>query len=205
MRGWAVSAVYRHRIAKLDHKRANILFVVFFTIAAMAISYAVYAVWFSHHQAYLDAGRSASVQGLEALSKGDFESAQSNLKRALESGAKNPGLHAALGQSYEATGRLGKAAAAYKESLSLKANQPQILYKLAIIDKHEGRIKESINGLESAIAVDQDFVAARLALAELYLQQGEPKKAKHNYQEVLELGPFGVDLQEVRQKLEGIK
>jgi predicted negative regulator of RcsB-dependent stress response len=48
-------------------------------------------------------------------------------------------------------------------------------------------------------------VAARIVLGDLYTQQGKKTKAKEQYQAVIRLKPFGVNLAEVKKKLSEIR
>ena len=105
----------------------------------------------------------------------------------------------------EATGKLDEAARAYRASLAVKPDQPEILYNLAIIHKSQGKNQEAVAELEKAIKLNEQFVGARMILGDLYAQLGETDKAREQYQAVLDRKPFGMDLNRIRTKLNSLK
>lgn len=144
-------------------------------------------------------------EGIKAFKKGDFKAAASKLRQAVEADPSNAEAQDALGQSYEALGRLNKAEKAYSESLELNPKQPDVLYKLGVIYKSQGKTKEAIERLEKAVSLKSKFIGARLMLGDIYAEQGQKKKAIDQYQAVLDLKPFGVDLKAVKAKLDEVK
>ena len=62
-----------------------------------------------------------------ALAANDIESAISLAERAVERSPEDAGFRALLGNSYLAGGRFASAEAAYRDSLSIYAAQPQVV------------------------------------------------------------------------------
>lgn len=143
--------------------------------------------------------------GLSAYERGFFKEAVEDLESAVEEDPQSLIAKTALGQSYEAVGRLTEAEQEYRAALDLDADLPRIRYKLAIIIKSKGRPEEAIVELEETVQFDPTFAAARLALGDLYADTGDNKKAAAQYQAVIDTEPFGIDLKAVESKLASVK
>jgi Flp pilus assembly protein TadD len=96
-----------------------------------------------------------------------------NVPMAIELGeravAKNPGdaiLRALLGNAYFAAGRFHSAESAFRDSLTLAADQPQVLLKLALVQIALGRDDEAVANLNSGRnLLDASDYGLALALA----------------------------------------
>ncbi len=139
--------------------------------------------------------------GLSAYERGDFETAVSELEAAVDKDPKSIAAQTALGQSYEAVGKLKQAEESYRTALELNQSLPRIRYKLAIILKSKGRPEEAIDELSKAVVNEPGFAAARLILGDLYADAGDKKKAAAEYRAVIDAKPFGIDLKPVEAKL----
>jgi len=155
----------------------------------------------------VEAERAAAAEeaGTEAFERGDFDEAISQLEEAADAAPDDPEIHRKLGLGYEAKGRLDEALAQYNESLDKDPEQAEVLYKAAIVRKTQGDTAGAIEDLNRALVVNQEFVAARLILGDLYTTQGETEKAKAEYQAVIDLNPFGVDIDSVKAKLAALE
>ncbi len=150
------------------------------------------------------AGGPSSIKvesGLSAYERGDFETAVADLEAAVDKDPKSVAARTALGQSYEAVGKLKDAEESYRAALKLDPNLPRTQYKLAIILKSKGRPEDAIKELEAAVVADPVFSAARLILGDLYADTGDKESAAAEYQAVIDLKPFGIDLKQVESKL----
>ncbi len=143
--------------------------------------------------------------GLSAYERGFFKEAVQDLEDAVEEDPQSLIAKTALGQSYEAVGRLTEAEQEYRAALELDTDLPRIRYKLAIIIKSKGRPEEAIVELEETVQFDPTFAAARLALGDLYADSGNNEKAAEQYQAVVDSEPFGIDLKAVESKLASVK
>src|SRR4029450_2422951 len=85
-----------------------------------------------------------------ALEKGDTAAAVQLAERAVAGSPRDAGFRALLGNAYFASGRFASAEAAYKDSLSLLANQPQLILKLALVSIAQGKNDEALAQLDAA-------------------------------------------------------
>lgn len=101
-----------------------------------------------------------------ALAANDIGSAISFSERAVERSPQDAGFRALLGNSYLAGGRFASAEAAYRDSLSIYAAQPQVVLKLALVQIALGKNEEAKLLLaESRGLVDPSDAGLALALA----------------------------------------
>jgi Flp pilus assembly protein TadD len=113
-----------------------------------------------------------ATRALAALSTNDIPTAISLSERAVEKTPDDAGFRALLGNSYFAGGRFASAEAAYKDSLSLYQNQPQVILKLALVQIAQGENEQAVAGLYSARGmIDPADYGLALALA------GHPRDA----------------------------
>lgn len=110
------------------------------------------------------AGRSASIfkgsdkqgdiglamRALAALNDNDYASAVNLAERAVEKSPSDAGFRALLGNTYFGSGRFASAEGAYRDSLALIGNQPQVILKLALVQIAQGRNGEALGLLGEA-------------------------------------------------------
>jgi len=107
-----------------------------------------------------------------ALEKGDFAVAVDLAERAVANSPTDAGFRGLLGNAYFAGGRFASAEAAYKDSLSLLPNQPQMILKLALVSIAQGKSGEALAQLDAARNyLDPSDYGLALALA------GQPNQA----------------------------
>lgn len=107
-----------------------------------------------------------------ALASNDVATALPLAERAVEQSPRDAGFRALLGNCYLAAGRFASAEAAYRDSLSLVATQPQIILKLALVQIAQGKAEEAKSLLAMAQGVlDPADSGLALALA------GDPQSA----------------------------
>jgi len=107
-----------------------------------------------------------------ALASNNIELAISLAERAVERSPQDAGFRALLGNCYLAAGRFASAEAAYRDALSIYANQPQVVLKLALVQIALGKNDEAKLLLaESQGLVDPSDAGLALALA------GDPQAA----------------------------
>lgn len=107
-----------------------------------------------------------------ALAKGDFAGAVDLAERAVENKPTDPMLRALLGNIYFGSGRFASAEAAYRDTLTLVSNEPQVVLKLALVQIAQGKNGEAMAFLNAArhVLEPADYGLA-LALA------GQPNEA----------------------------
>ena len=113
-----------------------------------------------------------AMRALSAIEANDYATAVNLAERAVEKSPNDAGFRALLGNAYFGSGRFASAEAAYRDSLSLIANQPQVVLKLALVEIAQGRNADALSLLNEARAVLQpaDYGLA-VALA------GQPQEA----------------------------
>ena len=99
-----------------------------------------------------------------ALASNDVSSAIPLAELAVERSPQDAGFRALLGNCYLAAGRFASAEAAYRDALSIYANQPQVVLKLALVQIAQGKNDEAKLLLAEASGV-LDPADAGLALA----------------------------------------
>ncbi len=90
-----------------------------------------------------------AVRAMAAISANNLPAGIDFAERAVDKTPKDAGVRSLLGSAYFAAGRFASAEAAYKDSLSLDANQPQIALKLALVEIAQGKNSEATALLES--------------------------------------------------------
>lgn len=107
-----------------------------------------------------------------ALEQGDTAAAIQFAERAVAGSPNDASFRALLGNAYFAGGRFASAESAYKDSLSLVANQPQLILKLALVSIAQGKNDEALAQLAAARDyLDPSDYGLALALA------GQPGQA----------------------------
>lgn len=107
-----------------------------------------------------------ATRALAALNANDYATAISFAERAVERTPDDAGFRALLGNAYFAGGRFASAEAAFKDSLSIYSNQPQVVLKLALVQIAQGKNDEAANFLAAGSNVlDPADYGLALALA----------------------------------------
>jgi D-alanyl-D-alanine carboxypeptidase len=107
-----------------------------------------------------------ATRALAALNSNDIPSAISLAERAVDKTPNDAGFRGLLGNAYFAGGRFWSAEAAYKDSLSIYSNQPQVILKLALVEIAQGKTAEAVAFLDAGREVlDPADYGLALALA----------------------------------------
>jgi hypothetical protein len=88
-----------------------------------------------------------------------------------------------------AAGRLDDAEAVARQSLSLGHKQASPLFVLGRVRFRQGNLATASHAFQAALVREPSFTEARVAWAELWLEQGEPERAKENLLKVLQATP----------------
>jgi Flp pilus assembly protein TadD len=91
-----------------------------------------------------------ATRAMAALSSGEIPLAIDFAERAVAKTPDDAGFRALLGNAYFAGGRFASAEAAYKDSLSIYSNQPQVVLKLVLVEIAQGKTVEAAELLDSA-------------------------------------------------------
>ena len=107
-----------------------------------------------------------ATRAVMALNSKDVPSAIDFAERAVQKTPDDAGFRAILGNAYFAGGRFASAEAAYKDSLTLYSNQPQVILKLALVEIALDKKDEAIAFLKAGRDVlDPSNYGLALALA----------------------------------------
>ncbi len=90
-----------------------------------------------------------ATRAMAALNSNDIPTAIDLAERAVQKTPDDAGFRALLGNAYFAGGRFQSAEQAYKDSLSIYSNQPQIVLKLALVEIGLGKNAEALGFLEA--------------------------------------------------------
>jgi Flp pilus assembly protein TadD len=91
-----------------------------------------------------------ATRAMAALNSNDVPAAIGFAERAVAKTPNDAGFRALLGNAYFAGGRFQSAEAAYKDSLTLYSNQPQVVLKLALVETALGKNGEALSFLDAA-------------------------------------------------------
>jgi Flp pilus assembly protein TadD len=107
-----------------------------------------------------------ATRALMALNANDVPTAISFAERAVEKTPDDAGFRAILGNAYFKAGRFQSAEAAYKDSLTIYSNQPQVILKLALVETALGKRDQAVAFLQAGRQVlDASNYGLALALA----------------------------------------
>lgn len=107
-----------------------------------------------------------ATRALAALKANNVPTAVDFAERAVQQSPNDAGFRALLGNAYFASGRFWSAEAAYKDSLTLYSNQPQVILKLALVETALGKKAEAVAFLQAGRSVlDASNYGLALALA----------------------------------------
>jgi Flp pilus assembly protein TadD len=107
-----------------------------------------------------------------ALASNDIATAIPLAEKAVEGSPQDAGFRALLGNCYLAAGRFASAEAAYRDSLTIYANQPQVILKLALVQISLGKNEDAKQLLAQGQGLlDPSDTGLALALA------GDPQNA----------------------------
>lgn len=103
---------------------------------------------------------------------------------------KFPEQYLNLARAYLRMQDTEKAIEAVKTALAIQPNAAGGYHFLGIIAEREGRQEEARKNYEKAVALDGDFLPARLSLASTLEHLGDPKQALVQYREAQRLNPL---------------
>lgn len=113
-----------------------------------------------------------ATRAMAALNSNNVPQAIDFAERAVAKTPTDAGFRALLGSAYFAGGRFKSAEAAYKDSLALYSNQPQIVLKLALVEIAQGKNDQALSFLNAGRDVlDPADYGLAVALA------GQPQQA----------------------------
>jgi tetratricopeptide (TPR) repeat protein len=117
----------------------------------------------------------------EAYYRGkDFDSAKDWLARAAPHSSTAAAAHFYLGGIAHQENRLDDAVAELKQSLALRADQPEVLAELGQISVTKREFPQASDYLGRAIKLDPDNYAANFGLLQLYARTSDPRREQQS-------------------------
>jgi Flp pilus assembly protein TadD len=113
-----------------------------------------------------DSNVGLATRAMVALNAKEVPAAIGYAEQAVAKSPNDAGFRALLGNAYFAAGRFSSAEAAYKDSLTLYSNQPQVILKLALVETALGKKDDAVAFLQAGRSViDPSNYGLALALA----------------------------------------
>lgn len=100
--------------------------------------------------AKVDLNEAFATRAMAALEANEVPQAIDFAEKAVAKSPDQAGVRALLGNAYFAGGRFHSADAAFRDSLTLDSNQPQVILKLALVQIAQGKTGEAVALLHSA-------------------------------------------------------
>jgi D-alanyl-D-alanine carboxypeptidase len=120
----------------------------------------------SNYSGKADGNVGLGTRALAALNSNNPTLAVQLAEQAAAKSPQDEGVRNLLANAYFAAGRFASAEAAYKDALTINANQPQAILKLALVEIAQGKDAEAVSLLNSARSVlDPSDYGLALALA----------------------------------------
>lgn len=107
----------------------------------------------THFNVKTDENAGLATRALAALNSNEIPMAIDFAERAVAKTPSEAAIRALLGNAYFAGGRFHSAEAAYRDSLALSSNQPQVVLKLALVQIAQGKKDEAVNFLQAGRSV----------------------------------------------------
>ena len=130
--------------------------------------------------------------------RGELETGEAYVRRALGKNPRNKGSYYTLAQIEEKRGNMADAITLYQKELDNNPREYKAAFNAAVILKKQGRADEAIPFYQKAIHANPNFNAPYFMIAEYHLQQGT------NLPQAIELCRRGIDVApEVESALAG--
>ncbi|HEY8433332.1 MAG TPA: tetratricopeptide repeat protein [Sphingomicrobium sp.] len=94
-----------------------------------------------------------ATRALAALNSNNLPLAVDLAERAVDKSPNDAGFRALLGNAYFVSGRFRSAESAYKDSLTIYSNQPQVILKLALVETALGKKDQAVAFLDAGKSV----------------------------------------------------
>ena len=91
-----------------------------------------------------------ATRALAALNANDYATAVNLAERSVENSPRDAGFRGLLGNAYFGSGRFASAESAYRDSLALYPDQPQVVLKLALVQIAQGHNAAALTFLAAA-------------------------------------------------------
>ncbi|MFH2137679.1 MAG: tetratricopeptide repeat protein [Candidatus Omnitrophota bacterium] len=129
------------------------------------------------------------LKGIEHASKGKYDKAIEQFKKALILNPKDALAHNCLGGAYKSKGMLDEAIKAYKKALILNPKDARAHTSLAAVYERKKMRDEAIEEYKKAIAIDPEYFRPHYDLGVAYKCKGMVDEAIEEYKKALVIDP----------------
>ncbi|MCL4368267.1 MAG: tetratricopeptide repeat protein [Actinobacteria bacterium] len=141
------------------------------------------------------------VPGAQQLGQGDVAGARKAIEDYMKVNPEDLRAWYLLALTYERQNDLPGAVKVYEDLLKDDPQNFEAHFRIAQLYRVQKRLGEAATEYQKALDLNNDFTAARVALAEVDVELGEIDKAINLYFDVIEMRPMGTHLDEIRLAL----
>ena len=116
------------------------------------------------------AAQQSNLQGLKAVEKHEWETAEAAFREALEADLFYPSAHNNLGLVLLQQGRVYEAAWEFKYAAKLMPNSAEPRHNLGLLMERVGRLEDAADLYDEALAINPDNVEVMGHLARVYIK-----------------------------------
>ena len=128
-------------------------------------------------------------EGVQALSRGDWEAAAASFREAIELAPANPSLRHRLGTALSMMGDERESVTQFEEAVRVSPEYAGAHYSLGVVMEGRGRFEEALDRFSAAVRYEPSYVEARLRLARVLRRIGRPNDALSEYAQVIDTDP----------------
>lgn len=141
------------------------------------------------------------IPGTSEIRAGDLNGARFQLQAHLADDPADIEARYLLATVEEQAGDLAAALAVFRDILAVAPRDFEAHFRIGDILRRQGDLEGAAAEFEESLALNGDFTAARVALAQTAAESGDPNTAIELYFEVIEAQPIGVHLDQIRYAL----
>jgi tetratricopeptide (TPR) repeat protein len=141
------------------------------------------------------------LPGAQQLSQGDVAGARKAIEDYMKVNPEDLRAWYLLAQTYERQNDLAGAVGVYQDLLTNDPQNFEAHFRIAQLYRAQKRLGDAAIEYQKALDLNNDFTAARVALAEVDAELGEADKAIKLYFDVIAMRPMGTHLDEIRLAL----
>lgn len=141
------------------------------------------------------------LPGNDEIRRGDLEAARREIALHLQENPDDSQARYLLALTHEREADWEGALKAYLEILDDDPRDFEAHFRIGSLQRRQNELEAAAVSFDRSLQLNSDFTAARVALAEVRAELGEPDRAIELYFEVIEMRPMGVHLDDVRLAL----
>lgn len=146
-----------------------------------------------------------NADAVEEIKKGNYTTAESLLKKAIEIDKEDATLYNNLGLALRGQSRYKEAIQAYEKALQLKPDFPETLNNIALAIELSGNKNKALEFYKRAIALRPAYPEAHLNIALLLESIDNKKEAESHYHTFLNISKDEELKKTVKERLSAIK